>query len=136
VDAGLLYLIVIDAVKGKKISIFLQIWTRKCVYILALVLVWHNLTIPKYASESVNALGVQILNFQNTFNWLGLWRDYDGDTDRKFLRKPNLNEITPFFFVWWQHTWQLLVYILSSIKIGHHFGMLCHVSLWNKYDLI
>jgi len=78
VDVGLLYLI--DAVKGKKISIFLQIWTRKCVYILALVLVWHNLTIPKYASESVNALGVQILNFQNTFNLIGfvtrLWWRY------------------------------------------------------------
>jgi hypothetical protein len=26
--------------------------------------------------------------------WQDLWQDYDGDTDRKFLRKPNLNEIT------------------------------------------
>ena len=30
VDVGIIFLI--DAVKGKKISIFLQIWTTRCVY--------------------------------------------------------------------------------------------------------
>ena len=49
VDFGLFYLI--DAVKGKKISIFLQIWTRKYVCIWNLTCTWsHNPFMPKYPS--------------------------------------------------------------------------------------
>jgi len=44
VDVGLLYLI--DAVKAKKISIFLQIWTRKCVYISQLICTWCDSMCP------------------------------------------------------------------------------------------
>ena len=59
VDVGLRYLI--NAVKGKKISIFLQIWTKKCVYYITayLHLVWHNPSMPNYASECT---------------WGGLWK--------------------------------------------------------------
>ena len=52
VDVGLFYLI--DAVKGKDISIFLQIWTRKYVYIWNLT--WSD-TIRLCQNIHRNAVG-------------------------------------------------------------------------------
>jgi hypothetical protein len=57
--------VLIYAVKGKEISIFLQIWTRKYVYIWNLTCTWSD-TIRPCQNIHRNALGGQILNFQNT----------------------------------------------------------------------
>ena len=67
VDFGLFYLI--DTVKDKKISIFLQIWTRKYVYIYIwnLTCTWSD-TICPCQNIHRNAPGSQIKNFQNTFD--------------------------------------------------------------------
>jgi len=64
VDVGLFYLV--DAVKGKKISIYLQIWTGKCVYIWNLTFTWSDTIRPcQNIHRHRNAPGGQILNFQN-----------------------------------------------------------------------
>ena len=71
-DVGLFYLIGIA--KGKKISIFLQIWTGKYVYMKSyLHLIRHNPSMPKYPSECTEG---QIKNFQNTFDrpWNEIYR--------------------------------------------------------------
>ena len=65
VDFGLFYRIY--AVKGKEISIFLQIWTRKYVYIWNLTCTWSD-TIRPCQNIHRNAPGGQILNFQNTLD--------------------------------------------------------------------
>ena len=57
----------IYAVKGKEISIFLQIWTRKYVYLWNLTCTWSD-TIRPCQNIHRNAPGGQILNFQNMFN--------------------------------------------------------------------
>jgi hypothetical protein len=53
-------------------------------------LIWHNPFMTKYASECT---GGQILNFQNTFD-MACDEIRIGDADRKFLWKPNVNEIS------------------------------------------
>jgi hypothetical protein len=90
VDIGLTNLV--DAVKGKKISLFLQIWTRKCVYISRLTFTWSD-TIRPCQNMHRNAPGVQILDFKNTFDSVCDEIRLEIQS-RKFLRKHNLNEIS------------------------------------------
>ena len=72
VDVGLLYMI--DAAKGKKISIFLQIWTRKCVYI-------YNSLSAFGVTQSVHAkicIGMHqglAFKFAESFDRAALWWD-------------------------------------------------------------
>jgi hypothetical protein len=61
------YFIGYTHVKGKVISIFLQIWTRKYVYIWNLTCTWSD-TIRPCQNIHRNAPGDQILNFQNTLD--------------------------------------------------------------------
>jgi hypothetical protein len=53
--------------RGKRLSIFLQIWTRKYVYIWNLTCTWSD-TIHPLRNMHRNAQGDQIFNFQKTFD--------------------------------------------------------------------
>ena len=64
-DFGLFYRIY--AVKGKEISKYLQIWTRKYVYLWNLTCTWSD-TIRPCQNIHRNAPGGHNLNFQNTLD--------------------------------------------------------------------
>ena len=69
---------------------FLQILTRKYVYIWNLTCTWSD-TIRPCQNIHRNAPGGPIKNFQNTLN--RAWNEIRMKTGRKFLQNPNLNEI-------------------------------------------
>jgi hypothetical protein len=78
----------IYAVKGKEISIFLQIWTGKYVYLWNLTRTWSDTIRP-----------CQMIGLETRLGWR---------TDRKFLQNPNLNEnrlsegCVPEFYIRWK----------------------------------
>ena len=80
----------IYAVKGKEISIFLEIWTRKYVYLWNLTCTWSDTIRPCKISIGMHRVvklkisRIPLIGLETRLGWR---------TDRKFLRNPNLNEI-------------------------------------------